>query len=70
VVLMGGVVRSVVGQLVVHPKTPGIARIAEIADDRARLDLFESAAQPVVAVGATDRGSALSTGPPNARLLA
>ena len=44
---MGGVVRSAVGQLVVHPKSPGIARIAEIADDRARLDLFESAAQPV-----------------------
>ncbi len=45
---MGGTVpSSVVGQLVVHPKAPGIARIADIVDDRARLDLFESAAQPV-----------------------
>ena len=45
---MGGTVRSsVVGQLVVHPKAPGIARIADVVDGQARLDLFESAAQPV-----------------------
>jgi ATP-dependent helicase HepA len=45
---MGGTVRSsVVGQLVVHPNTPGIARIGDTAGDQVRLELFESAAQPV-----------------------
>lgn len=37
-----------VGKLVVHPDVPGIARIGESKDGQVRLDLFESAAQPVV----------------------
>ncbi|MUL67541.1 restriction endonuclease subunit R [Mycobacterium sp. CBMA 234] len=37
-----------VGKLVVHPGVPGIARIGEIKDGQVRLDLFESAAQPIV----------------------
>jgi len=37
-----------VGRLVVHADVSGIARIGEIKDGRVRLDLFESAAQPIV----------------------
>lgn len=37
-----------VGKLVVHADVPGIARIGEIKDSQVRLDLFESAAQPIV----------------------
>lgn len=44
---MGRTVRAGVGQLVVHPKVPGIARVARMDGGRACLDLFESAAQPV-----------------------
>lgn len=45
---MGGTaVRAEVGQLVLHPKAPGIARIGHIDGNQASLDLFESAAQPV-----------------------
>src|SRR5665213_2383100 len=43
----GGASDSLLGQFVVHPKAPGIARIADITGDQARIDLFESAAQVV-----------------------
>ena len=36
-----------VGQLVVHPGAPGIARIGQIERERALLELFDSAARPV-----------------------
>lgn len=38
-----------VGQLVVHPEVPGIARVGNIEGTRAQLDLFESAGRPVAA---------------------
>jgi ATP-dependent helicase HepA len=45
--MRGTAVRTEVGQLVVHPKCPGIAHIAHVEDGQTRLDLFESAACPV-----------------------
>ena len=36
-----------IGHLVLHPQAPGIARVADVTGDQVRMDLFESAAQPV-----------------------
>jgi len=38
---------SLIGHLVLHPQAPGIARVADVTGDQVRMDLFESAAQPV-----------------------
>jgi len=37
----------VVGNLVVHPEVPGLARVGEVRPDQVRLDCFESVTKPV-----------------------
>jgi ATP-dependent helicase HepA len=37
----------VVGNLVVHPEVPGLARVSEVRADQVRLDCFESVTKPV-----------------------
>src|SRR6266545_4081941 len=37
----------VVGNLVVHPEVPGLARVGEVRADKVRLDCFESVTTPV-----------------------
>lgn len=44
---MGASSSGDIGKFVLHPDVAGIARIGELAGGRVRLDLFESAAQPV-----------------------
>jgi ATP-dependent helicase HepA len=44
---MGATPTENLGKFVVHSGVPGIARIGDLAGDQVRLDLFESAADPV-----------------------